>query len=418
MKNKISCVLLSLFLMSGTGGYGDLSPVSHKKTEQQAFSYYFAPQSSGIPSGLISIVTSGICPAYWTEVTALNGVTLEGTLAANGDVGSTGGSDTVTPTLASSALTAAAQNFTGSSGTTSAVSAGTPAGTNSAPSLTMDPYTPGGSNSAPSISGSTATESSHTHSVTSNVSGTLTPGGTIAWPAGVPTNASGAFSEGAISWPASVPSQASSSFSGTPFTSVINHTHTITVTYDVQGGTTAATTGTHVMTSTATGGSARAPTSGDVVSATESNPSGGVSSITPAGSITNGAISWPAGVPTIASGTFTQPTVSWPAGVPAFTGTANQSVTMTNNAVTSAAGSAHSHGVGTLAASAPTFTGSQATLTGTVAAPAFTGNSLATHSHTLTPSGTNASSAVSGTITLNSLDNRPNFVKVIFCQKN
>jgi len=83
-------------------------------------------------------------------------------------------------------------------------------------------------------------------------------------------------------------------FTGTPFSSVINHTHTVTTTYMVQGGTTAATTGTHVMTSTATGGSARAPASGDVVSATTANPAGGVSSITPAG--TNGTAAFtPAG---------------------------------------------------------------------------------------------------------------------------
>jgi hypothetical protein len=137
------------------------------------------PQTALIPSGLITI-TLTTCPAGWTEATELNGVTLQGTLTTNGNVGTTGGADSVTP-----------------------------AGTNSAPT-----------------------------------------------------------------------------FTGTPFTSVINHTHAVTVTYNVQGNTTAATTGTHVMTSTATGGSARAPTSGDVVSATTANPSGGVSSITPAGTVT------------------------------------------------------------------------------------------------------------------------------------
>lgn len=141
-----------------------------------------------IPAGLITFIVSGTCPTGWTEVTALNGKTLFGTLAANGDVGGTGGSDTITPTVNS--LTAAAQTFT-----------------------------------------------------------------------------------------------------GTPFTSIINHTHTLTITSTsrVQGGTTAATTGTHIMTSTATGGSARAPTAGDSLTGTSDNPSGGVSSITPAG--TNGTSS-------------------------------------------------------------------------------------------------------------------------------
>jgi hypothetical protein len=73
--------------------------------------------STTIPAGLVTFVVSGSCPTGWSEVTALNGVMLRGTLAANGDVGTTGGSDTATPT------------FTGTSATTSAVSAGTPSGT-------------------------------------------------------------------------------------------------------------------------------------------------------------------------------------------------------------------------------------------------------------------------------------------------
>lgn len=52
---------------------------------------------SEIPSGLIGMVISGTCPAGWGEVAALNGVTVLGTLSANGDVGTTGGSDTITP---------------------------------------------------------------------------------------------------------------------------------------------------------------------------------------------------------------------------------------------------------------------------------------------------------------------------------
>lgn len=135
------------------------------------------------PAGIVSMIAAGTCPAGTVEVTALNGAMPLGTIAANGDIGTTGGSNTITPTVAT--LTAAAQTFT-----------------------------------------------------------------------------------------------------GTPFSSVINHTHAVTVTYQAQGGTTAATTGTHSMTSTATGGSARSLTSGDVVSATTANPAGGVSSITPAG--TNG----------------------------------------------------------------------------------------------------------------------------------
>ena len=260
-----------------------------------------------IPTGFTGMVTSGTCPTGYAEVAGLDAAMPLGTLAAHGDIGTTGGANTVTPTVAT--LTAAAQVFTGSSATTSAVSAGTPAGTN----------------------------------------GTVTgPAQTISWPVGVPT-----FTGTAGTVPAET-------FTGTPFSSVINHTHTITVTSLVQGSTTAATTGTHVMTSTATGGSARAITAGDSITATSANPSGGVASITPAG--TNGTAAFtPAG------------TVAWPAGVP------------TNS-------------------------------TSTIPAETFTGSALGTHSHTVTATGTNGTSSVTGT--LNSLDNRSAFVRVIYCSKS
>lgn len=85
----------------------------------------------GIPTGLITLVSSGTCPTGWTEATELNGVTLVGTLAANGNVGTTGGNNNITPSGTNSALT-----FTGSSANTNGVGAGTPAGTNSVPIFT------------------------------------------------------------------------------------------------------------------------------------------------------------------------------------------------------------------------------------------------------------------------------------------
>lgn len=78
----------------------------------------------GLDAGVVVMILSGACPSGFTEVAALNGKMLRGTVAANADVGTTGGSDT---------------------------------------------FTPVGTNSAPTISGSSAGESSHTHSVTSNV---------------------------------------------------------------------------------------------------------------------------------------------------------------------------------------------------------------------------------------------------------
>ena len=129
----------------------------------------FSCAPAPIAVGLLTFVVSGVCPAGWPEVSALSGKTLVGTVAANGDVGTTGGSDTITPTVAT--LTAGAQTFTGtpgmvpaqvftgSSANTSAVSAGTPVGTNGTAA-----FTPAGTN------------------------GTVTgPAQVITWPAGVPT---------------------------------------------------------------------------------------------------------------------------------------------------------------------------------------------------------------------------------------
>lgn len=130
-----------------------------------------------------------------------------------------------------------------------------------------------GSVAAPTISGSTAAESAHTHSVTSNVT---------------------------------VNDHASHTHT---YTDVVNHTHSVNI-------------GSANDTSTVTGsGNIFAGTTSSVT-ATTGNPSGGVATGTTAGP----------------SATLTH--------------------AVTNNAVTSGAGSSHSHGAGTLAASAPAFTGS------------------------------------------------------------
>lgn len=51
----------------------------------------------GVPVGASILIDAGTCPDGYEENTALNGKTLVGTLAANGNVGTTGGSDTITP---------------------------------------------------------------------------------------------------------------------------------------------------------------------------------------------------------------------------------------------------------------------------------------------------------------------------------
>lgn len=145
-----------------------------------------APVPGGLSSGTIILKLSGTCGTGFTEVSALNGKTLIGTVAANGDVGTTGGADTITPTVNS--LTAAAQAFsgtpgtvpaqvfTGSSANTSAVSAGTPAGTNGTAA-----FTPAGTNGTAAFT-------------PAGTNGTVTgPAQVISWPVGVPTFAGSAL---------------------------------------------------------------------------------------------------------------------------------------------------------------------------------------------------------------------------------
>jgi hypothetical protein len=251
----------------------------------------------GLPVGAIMLIASGTCPAGYAEATALNGKMLRGTVAANGNVGTTGGSDAITPTVAS--LTAAAQTFTGSSVTSSAVSGGTPAGTNG--------------------------------------TGTVTATGTIAWPAGVPTH-----------------SGTAATFAGN---ALATHAHELP--WQIPSTTTirqiaVATFGTGTSrAATAVSAAGTANTTAAAVALSQ-----GVSAGTPAGSVTisnQGAVAWPAGV--------------------------------------------------------PVFSGSSATTTAEI----FTGNLLGTHQHTVTATGTNGTSAVTGT--LNSFDNRPAYLNVIFCQK-
>lgn len=102
-------------------------------------------EDGGVPAGLITMSLT-TCPSGWSEATELNGVMVRGTLAANGDVGTTGGSDSITP-----AGTINTQTFTGAGLGTHLHGVGTYANGN---------------------------ESAHTHG-----------GPTVSWPVGVPTNA-------------------------------------------------------------------------------------------------------------------------------------------------------------------------------------------------------------------------------------
>lgn len=54
---------------------------------------------ASLPTGAIVLIVSGTCPTGFTQETSLNGKFVLGTVAANADIGTTGGQDTVTTVL-------------------------------------------------------------------------------------------------------------------------------------------------------------------------------------------------------------------------------------------------------------------------------------------------------------------------------
>jgi hypothetical protein len=176
----------------------------------------------GVPAGASILIDSGTCPSGYEENTALNGKTLIGTLAANKNVGTTGGADTITPAGTNSAPT-----FTGTAWSAPALSwpAGVPtfAGTLSTTVVnhvhTLGTGT-GTTGNFAQVIGTVDTSSGGTGGApTQTALGTLsgnptaggaanyTPAGTVAWPAGVPTI--GAYTPlGTVTAP---------TFTGTPF---------------------------------------------------------------------------------------------------------------------------------------------------------------------------------------------------------
>lgn len=105
---------------------------------------YISAQS-GVPVGAIVLIASGSCPTGYAEETNLNGVLPLGTLAANGNIGTTGGADTITP-----------------------------AGTNSAPTFTGTPF----SSVINHTHTVTVTDPGHTHNIASQ---TATTGSASSW---------------------------------------------------------------------------------------------------------------------------------------------------------------------------------------------------------------------------------------------
>lgn len=170
-----------------------------------------APTSgpASLPSGMVFVITTGTCPAGATEATDLAGKTLVGTLAANADVGTTGGADSITPagtvawpvgtpTFAGSAFSAVINHThpvaVTDPGHTHTQNSFAPRIINSGTAGTVGVQgASAASNANASNAATTATNQSNTTGITaasSNPAGgvaSITPAGTVAWPAGVPT---------------------------------------------------------------------------------------------------------------------------------------------------------------------------------------------------------------------------------------
>jgi len=222
-----------------------------------------------------------------------------------------------------------------------------------------------------------------------------TPGGTVAAPtftgtsaqatsavsAGTPagTNGTAAFTPaGTVAWPVGVPTFAGNAgtvpaqtFTGSALATHAHELPSQSVSGTVQRFLASTIFGTGTSRAAASTVTTTANTTAAAVDLSQA-----VSAGTPAG--TNGTAAFtPAG------------TVAWPAGVPAFSGSG-----------------------------------------GTVPAQTFTGSALGTHSHTLTPAGTNSAPAFTGNaavltgsnsapgFTGTSFDNRSLYRKVIFCSKD
>jgi hypothetical protein len=144
-----------------------------------------------IPAGMIQFIAAGTCPAGWTEVAALNGKTIIGTVAANGNVGTTGGADSITP-----------------AGTNGAQTIAWPAGVPTNGAIALGSFV------------NTATATTGNCAATNLAIGT---GAATACKAAAPNltvpaeGHSGSLTPPTVSWPAGVPTVTVPSFSGTAF---------------------------------------------------------------------------------------------------------------------------------------------------------------------------------------------------------
>ena len=346
---------------------------------------------SPVPVGGIMMILSGTCPAGYAEAIELNGLTIVGTLAANGDVGTTGGSDTITPSGSINAQAFTGNSMAGHSHTFTGVGLSTHShgvGTYAA--------------STPNFTGVALGTHSHGAGTFSAAAQTFTgSAGTV--PAQTFTGSAGTIPAETITWPLGVPSAANESA----------HTHSVTAAGTNGTGAVSGTSGAeaaHTHNVTAAGTNGTGAVSG--TSGTEASHTHGAGTLADATQTTATHLF---SILTTGSGGFAAThTGSTGAGTSHSHGAGTFSAaaeTFTGSAVTSGAGSSHSHGAGTFVAAAGTFTGSAVTSgagsahTHTISWPVgVPTNSTASFTPagtngtaSFTPAGTNASSSVSGT---------------------
>lgn len=248
MKN-LWCTLAILFLLAGWSAAQNPRTVVYTDGASYTMSMMATP-------GAIQIRTNA-CLEGWTEQTTWAGKMPLATTVAAGDVGTFGGSDTITPTVAT--LTAAAQVFTGSALGTHSHTGGTysaaaqvvswPVGvpTHSGTAATFSGNALGTHQHELPLHGGTTPRITAGYGTGSSIAGTrsLTNAAQTtaqvvllsqAVSAGTPAGTVNITNQGTIAWPAGVPTNASSTVSGASQT--------------VSAGTPAGTNGTSAVTGT------------------------------------------------------------------------------------------------------------------------------------------------------------------------
>ena len=163
MSNNVKILLIALYKLTFaqdqvpvTNGYGTANALTTLKT------------INSIPSGAIVFFDSGSCPSGFTEVSGLDGKYILGTVSANSNVGTTGGSNSYTPVGTNSSVTITPLGtistpiFTGNAVVAASTNSGTKLVTANTSSGVSPVTTATGTISTPTFTGSSTTVGAET----------------------------------------------------------------------------------------------------------------------------------------------------------------------------------------------------------------------------------------------------------------